>query len=63
MRCPKCGIEMAVGARGRTPEGITLQFICRNKQCENHSKFPKEGKFAATKLIRGGGENCETEHQ
>lgn len=40
MRCPQCGIEMAVGQRGEaTAEGqrmTVLRFVCRNRRCPNY---------------------------
>lgn len=58
MRCPLCGIEMAVGGRSINQDGtVELRFLCRNKQCENHSKYPKDGNFAATLTVKGGESN------
>lgn len=40
MRCPRCGIEMAVGQRGEAEsEGravTVLRFVCRNRNCPNY---------------------------
>ena len=55
MRCPLCGIEMAVGSRSIKPDGtVELRFLCRNKQGENYSQYPKDGNFAASITVKGG---------
>lgn len=33
MRCPQCGIEMAVQSRTAGPDGVLLRLVCRNRRC------------------------------
>ena len=33
MRCPQCGIEMAVQSRPAGPDGVLLRLVCRNRRC------------------------------
>ena len=53
MRCPLCGIEMRVQARGEPEHGKTLlRFACRNKACSNHTPPPpKTGEDDNPKIV------------
>lgn len=43
MRCPQCGIEMAVQSRTAGPNGVVLRLACRNRRC------PAAGRVMAEK--------------
>ena len=43
MRCPQCGIEMAVQSRTAGPDWVLLRLVCRNRRC------PAAGRVMAEK--------------